>query len=163
MGTKLLNQIQRAIFVVIILTLIWIFFAPKSYGQCQRSTPFTADFTFQTNGQRLNSSLNFGFLNTSKLSLQVGGRIYDTKVEGKANAQQVNFTPTATMLLKQRFNGEDSRLVHAVGLTAGSNYHEASYRVYAAPTGYSFATIGALVSYSNVQGLTAGFAIMAIF
>ncbi len=163
MDTKLLDKIQRAIYVVIILTLIWIFFAPKSYGQCQRSTPFTADFTFQTNGKHLNSSLNFGFFNSSKLSIQAGARIYDTKVEGKANAQQVNVTPTATVLLKQRFNGEYSKVVHAVGLTAGNKYREINYRIYKAPTGYSFATIGATASYSNVQGFTAGFVIMAIF
>lgn len=147
-----------------LLTLTLVLFSLTSaFSQCERTTPFTADFTFQTNGQRLNSSLNFGFFNSKTISLQAGGRIYDTKVPGKANAQQVNFTPTATMLLKQRFNGEYSKLVHALGVTAGSNYHEASYRLYAAPTGYSFATIGAVVSYSNVQGLTAGFAIMAIF
>ena len=164
MDTKLLDQIQRAIFVFLAIGLIWLFFAPKkSYGQCQRSTPFTADFTFQTSGKYLNSSVNFGFFNTRKLSLQAGGKIYDTRVEGKANAQVVNVTPIGTMLLKHRFNGEYSKLVHAVGFTAGNNYQEATYRLYGAPTGNSFATLGAILSYSNTQGFTAGFAIMAIF
>lgn len=144
------------------LTLVMFTFT-AAFSQCERSTPFTADFNFQTNGQRLNASLNFGFFNSSKISVQAGARIYDTQVEGKANAQKVNTTPTATVLLKQRFNGEDSKVVHALGLTAGNKYREINYRIYKAPTGYSFATIGATASYSNVQGFTAGFVIMAIF
>lgn len=151
---------KTKLFTIAMLILL----AQHSSGQCARSTPFTADFTFQSNGKNLNGSLNFGFFNSEKLSVQAGGRIYDTQDPGKVNAQKINLIPTATVLLKQRFNGEDSRIVHALGLTAGiNNYREASYRFYGAPDGNSFATIGAMVSYSNVQGVTAGFVIMAIF
>jgi hypothetical protein len=164
MDTKLLDRIQRAIFLFIALFLIWLFFAPKSYGQCQRSTPFTADFNFQTSGQRLNASVNLGFFNSTSISVQGGARMYDTREEGKANAQKVFTIPTATVLLKHRYNGIYSDVVHALALTAGTNnYREIGYRLYNAPTENSFATIGWTASYSNVQGFTAGFIIMAIF
>ena len=133
-------------------------------GQCQRNTPFTADFLFQTNGKNINSALNFGFLNTTKVSAQIGARIYDSQNPEKANEQKVNLVPTATVLIKQRFNGEYSKLVHSLGITAGtSRYKEISYRLYGAPDGNSFATIGGTASYSNIQGFTVGFVIMAIF
>lgn len=164
MDTKLLDRIQRAIFVFIALFLIWLFFAPKSYGQCQRSTPFTADFNFQTNGQKLNASLNLGLVNTTSISVQLGARMYDTREQGKTNVQKVVTTPTATVLLKQRFNGNNSDVVHALALTAGTNnYREIGYRLYNAPAANSFATIGWTASFSNVQGFTAGFILMAIF
>lgn len=149
-------------------TLFFIIMALVSFtgafSQCQRNTPFTADFLFQTNGQRVSGSLNFGFLNTTKLSLQGGAKMYDTQDPEKANVQKVNLIPTGTILVKHRFNGENSKLVHALGITAGwSNYREISYRIYGAPDGYSFATVGGMVSYSNVQGLMVGFVIMGIF
>lgn len=163
MNEKILTQVSRGAIVIIGLILIWLLFAPKSYGQCERVTPYTADFTFQMNGKNLNSSLNFGFFNTQKLSIQAGARIYDTRAPNRVNEQKVVVTPTASILLKQRFNGEYSKVVHAIGLTGGPSYHEASYRLYGAPNGYSFATIGGIASYSNVQGMTIGFVIMAIF
>lgn len=149
-------------------TLFFIIMALVSFtgafSQCQRNTPFTADFMFQTNGQRVSGSLNFGFLNTTKLSLQGGAKMYDTQDPEKANVQKVNLIPTGTILVKHRFNGENSKLVHAIGITAGwSNYREISYRIYGAPDGNSFATVGGLVSHSNLQGITIGFVIMAIF
>lgn len=36
MDTKLLDRIQRAIFVFLALGLLWLLFAPKSYGQFSR-------------------------------------------------------------------------------------------------------------------------------
>ena len=150
---------KTIIFIILALSVL-----TDTYGQCQRNTPFTADFIFQFSGQRLNSSLNFGFFNTTKVSVQAGARMYDTPDPGKANEQKVHVTPAATVLIKQRFNGEYSKLVHSLGVTVGTNnYREASYRLYGAPDGNSFATVGGLVSHSNLQGITIGFVIMAIF
>lgn len=140
----------------------------KSYGQskCDRITPFTADFLFQTNGKRLNSSVNFGFFSNEKISLQLGGRIYDTDMDliNKKSQQKINLTPTFTTLLKHRFNGEYSKIIHSIGVTFGADkYKEISYRLYGNPSGNSFATLGVVVSYNNRQGITGGFVIMGIF
>ncbi|MEI8142854.1 MAG: hypothetical protein WCG90_08310 [Chitinophagia bacterium] len=158
---------------LLLLLLIPVFASAQS--KCDRSTAFTADFTFQSNVAvtRLNASVNIGVSGFNqvgekynRISLLGGLRIYDadlTQRTATANSE-VFVIPTATMLFKHRFNGYDSKLVHAVGITAGgNNYIETSYRVYAAPNGNSFATVGGLIAYSNIQGFTVGFVIMGLF
>jgi hypothetical protein len=144
------------------------------FGQskCDRSTSMTADFTFQSNTgmSKLNASVNFGLSTMNKsgerynhISVMAGVRIYDTDAMQKSGDKSTNvfITPTATMLYKYRFNGYESNVVHALGITAGGkNYLEASYRVYAAPRSNSFATVGGIISYSNMQGFTIGFSLM---
>jgi hypothetical protein len=141
-------------------------------SKCDRSTAFTADFTFQTNlsATRLNGSVNLGVSGFNKIgekynriSLLGGLRIYDADLAQRTaiSNSEVFVIPTATMLFKHRFNGYDSKLVHAIGFTAGgNNYLEGSYRIYGAPSGNSFATVGGLIAYSNIQGFTVGFVIM---
>jgi hypothetical protein len=158
---------KNLFFVFMLITTI-----SNAQSKCDRSTAFTADFTFQSNVavSRLAGSVNIGVSGFNqvgekynRISIMGGLRIYDADLAQRtatANAE-VFVIPTATMLLKHRFNGYDSKLVHAVGITAGGNgYLETSYRIYGAPSGNSFATVGGLIAYSNIQGFTVGFVIM---
>jgi hypothetical protein len=144
-------------------------------SKCDRSTAFTADFSTQFNPSfsKMNASVNIGISSFNqqgqrynKLSILGGVRIYDAPIAQRTNAavSEVFLIPQATLMIKQRFNGYESKVVHAVAFTAGAkNFLEASYRIYAAPKSNSFATIGGVISYSNAQQVTFGFIIMGLF
>ncbi len=155
-----------------ILLLLLLPIGVLAQSKCDRSTAFTADFTFQSNlsVSKINGSVNLGVSGFNKfgkrynrISFLAGVRIYDAELAQRTSISktEVFVIPTATMLFKHRFNGHGSKLVHAVGITAGgNNYLEGSYRIYCAPSGNSFATVGGLIAYSNIQGFTVGFVIM---
>jgi hypothetical protein len=144
--------------------LLFLFSFKLGISQCGRSTPFTADINLNTNGRALNAGLNLGLFNTTNLSFQLGGRVYSEVVGDKSESKRTIGTPTATVLLKSRFNGNNSDIVHAIGFSSGlNNFREVSYRIYNANYGDSFGSIGWMVSYSNVQGVMFGFIAMGIF
>lgn len=160
------------------MKIIFLLLLPISIlaqSKCDRNTAFTADFNMQYNSNftKLNASVNIGISgfnqqgqHYNKISVLGGVRIYDAPIAQRTNpsVSEVFVIPQATLLLKQRFNGYDSKVVHAVGITAGAkNFIEASYRIYGAPKGNSFATVGGIVAYSNAQQLTFGFIIMGLF
>lgn len=145
-----------------------------SQSKCDRNTAFTADFIFQSNPQvsSISGAVNLGVSGFNKvderynrLSFLTGLKIYNSNNQNKLNInnEDVFITPTATILLKHRFNGYDSKLVHVLGLTAGNELLEGSYRIYGAPTGNSFATVGVIFAYNNKQGFTLGFIVMGLF
>lgn len=151
-------------------TLLLSSAALRSQAHCgERVNAFSADFTMQvqpsmTNG-RINGSFNVGYSGSQKISVMVGYKLYDMSVDPvKKDYTKVFATPTATLLVKQRFNGEYSKFLHAVGVTAGDKgYVEVSYRLYLAPNSRSFATPGVLAAYNSKQGVMIGFVIMGLF
>jgi hypothetical protein len=146
----------------------------NAQSKCDRVTVFTADCIFGGGTNKLHGAVNIGvsggsFTSQKKntgIAIMGGVKMYDDVRAERAPSSnpQINVTPTATLLLKQRFNGAESKLVHAIAFTAGANqFAEASYRIYAAPKSNSFATVGGVLGYSNKQGITIGFIIMGFF
>ncbi len=134
-----------------------------------RVNAFSADFTMQVrpsmkNG-RINGSVNIGYSGSQKISILAGYKVYDTNLDPqKKSDTKVYGSPTLTLLVKQRFNGNYSRFVHSLGVTAGTmNYVELSYRLYLAPDSRSFATPGVIAAYNTKQGFMIGFVIMGLF
>jgi hypothetical protein len=160
-----------------IITILMVIFIPlvlTAQSKCNRVSVFTADCIFGGGNNKLHGALNIGVSGGSftaqkkntGISIMAGVKMYDDVRAQRAPSSnpQINVIPTATLLLKQRFNGAESKLVHAIGFTAGGNdFLEASYRIYAAPKSNSFATVGGVLGYSNKQGITIGFIIMGLF
>ena len=170
-STRIFNFINQLIMKNLLLTVIVLLFNSTTYAQphCgDRVNAFTADFTCQIrphNEARMNASINVGLSGSGKIAGMVGYRMYDMSVaDDKGSSVKVFSTPVITLLVKQRFNGPDSRVLHSVGVTAGTKeYLEVSYRLYAAPNSRSFAVPGAIVSYNNQQGVMVGFVLMGLF
>jgi hypothetical protein len=146
----------------------------NAQSKCDRVSVFTADCIFGGGANKLHGAVNIGvsggsFTSQKKntgIAIMGGVKMYDDVRAERAPSinPQINVIPTATLLLKQRFNGAESKLVHAIAFTAGANqFAEASYRIYAAPKSNSFATVGGVLGYSNKQGITIGFIIMGLF
>lgn len=150
-------------YIFLILAIMPIIGFSQYKNKCGDSFPITAEAIFQTGGGYVNGSINIGFINSLAISIQAGARAYDSDELNKSGFKKMKYTPTATMVLKHRFNGDQSKVVHAFGFTAGTNYHEASYRFYLVPAPNKDGTLGLIASYSNKQQFTAGFILVGIF
>jgi hypothetical protein len=150
------------------------FLTTNAQSKCDRVSVFTADCIFGGGNDKLHGAINIGvssgsFTSQKKntgMAIMGGLKMYDdVKAERVPSSNpNINVIPTATLLIKQRFNGAESKVLHAIAFTAGSKqFTELSYRIYAAPKPNSFATVGGVLGYSNKQGITIGFIIMGFF
>ncbi len=173
--------------VAILSAVIFLMMASgctKSYGQskCDRDKIFVADFSIESKFANIGApamSVNMGLSGVygkgtyiDNFMATVGAKVQKGTLPNKANpgSDYLLVIPTATAMYKLRFNGYDSKLVHALSGTYGltdiigeGRYFSIDYRCYLAPTVKSFATVGAILGWNNYEGFHFGFTTVGIF
>ncbi len=153
---------------------LFILFTATAQSHCQRDKIFTAGFNIETGKDAMPSpSFSFGISGiygkgtiVDNFSAAIGTRYMKTEVGDKAKNDVMQAIPTATVMYRIRFNGSESKLLHAFAFTGSidrTGFRQYDYRIYGAPDGRSFATVGGLVGWNNITGINIGFSVIGLF
>jgi len=178
METKTISKIQRALFVILALFLIWLLFAPKSsYGQsnCDPVKMFVGGFSIEANKKF--PTVTSAYLGISGIygkgtildnfTATIGVRFDDAQSGYKVKPEEtIVVMPVLTTMYRMRMKGPDSKVIHALAVGTSMNRHkytQVDWRIYGAPTSRSFATVGGLIGWNTVVGPTIGFVVIGFF
>lgn len=177
MKTKTISKIKIALLALLVVFIIWLFSAPKSFGQsnCDRDKMFVGGFSVEANkkfptvtGAYLGISGIYGKgTPLDNFTATIGVRFDDAQSGYKVTPEQtIVVMPVLTTMYRMRMKGPDSKVIHALAVGTSMNrykYTQVDWRIYGAHTSRSFATVGGLIGWNTVVGPTIGFIVIGFF
>ena len=162
--------------LIISLFLLCAIQLPAQKSRCDRDKIFVAGFSIEANkkfptvtSMYLGVSGSYGRGTPfDNLTATIGLRFDDAQSGSyKVKPEETIVTiPVFTTMYRMRMHGEDSKLVHALAVSTSLNQHkytQVDWRIYGAPNGSSFATLGGLLGWNTVVGPTIGFTVIGFF
>lgn len=162
--------------IFMIISVMLFLFALKSNGQthCEKEKIFIGGFTIEATKKFPTVITPYlgisGIYGKGKIydnfSAIIGARFDKVEPEDKSKSEAMSITPTGSILYRMRFRGTVSKLIHAFGVSTSLNqvrFTQYDWRIYGAPTVYSFATFGGMVGWNNQTGISVGFTVLGFF